>query len=38
VPDAGLGGLRYQLDARNYKYVQHKDKNGKDYNFKGDIY
>ena len=38
VPDAGLGGLKYQLDARNYKYVQHKDKNGKDYNFKGDIY
>lgn len=38
VTDAGAGGLKYQLDARNYKYVQHKDKNGKDYNFKGDIY
>jgi plastocyanin len=38
IPEAGLGSLKYQLDARNYKYVQHKDKNGKDYAFNGDIY
>lgn len=37
VPAAGLGGLRYQLDARGYKYVQHKNKFGKDY-ANGDIY
>jgi plastocyanin len=37
VAAGGLGGLKYQLDARNYKYVQHKNKNGKDY-ANGDIY
>ncbi len=37
VPDAGVGGLKYQLDARRYKFVQHKNKNGKDY-ASGDIY
>ena len=37
VPASGLGALKYQLDARNYKYVQHKNKNGKDY-ANGDIY
>ena len=37
VTPAGLGGLKYQLDARAYKYVQHKNKNGKDY-ANGDIY
>src|ERR1043166_6136098 len=37
VTSAGLGGLRYQLDARGYKYVQHKNKFGKDY-ANGDIY
>ena len=34
----GVGGLKYQLDARNYKYVQHKNKFGKDYALNGDIY
>jgi plastocyanin len=38
VSATGLAGLRYQLDARNYKYAQHKDKFGKDYVFTGDIY
>jgi plastocyanin len=38
VPASGVGGLKYQLDARNYKYVQHKNKNGKDYAANGDIY
>jgi len=37
VGAGGVGGLKYQLDARNYKYVQHKNKNGKDY-ANGDIY
>jgi plastocyanin len=37
VGAAGLGGLKYQLDARAYKYVQHKNKNGKEY-ANGDIY
>ena len=37
VPAAGLGGLKYQLDARSYKFVQHKNKNGKEY-ASGDIY
>lgn len=37
VAAAGLGGLKYQLDARAYKYVQHKNKNGKAY-ANGDIY
>ena len=38
VGNAGVGGLKYQLDARNYKYVQHKNKFGKDYANAGDIY
>jgi plastocyanin len=38
VADGGVGGLKYQLDARNYKYVQHKNKFGKDYVLNGDIY
>ncbi|MEK7400856.1 MAG: plastocyanin/azurin family copper-binding protein [Gemmatimonadota bacterium] len=31
VGAAGLSNLRVQLDARGYKYVQHKNKVGKDY-------
>jgi plastocyanin len=38
VPGTGLAGLKYQLDARGYKYVQHKNKFGKDYQAYGDIY
>jgi plastocyanin len=38
VANGGVGGLKYQLDARNYKYVQHKNKFGKDYTNNGDIY
>jgi plastocyanin len=38
VPATGLAGLKYELDARGYKYVQHKNKFGKDYQFNGDIY
>jgi len=38
VPATGLSGLKYELDARGYKYVQHKNKFGKDYQFNGDIY
>jgi plastocyanin len=38
VPASGLKDLKYQLDARGYKYVQHKNKFGKDYQFNGDIY
>jgi hypothetical protein len=38
VAATGLQGLKYQLDARNYKYAAHKDKNGKDYVYTGDIY
>lgn len=38
VASGGVGGLKYQLDARNYKYVQHKNKFGKDYVLNGDIY
>jgi plastocyanin len=38
VPATGLAGLRYELDARGYKFVQHKNKFGKDYQFNGDIY
>jgi plastocyanin len=38
VGATGLGSLKYQLDARNYKYVQHKNKNGKDYALNGDVY
>lgn len=38
VSSGGVGGLKYQLDARNYKYVQHKNKNGKGYTNLGDVY
>lgn len=38
VPATGLAGLKYDLDARGYKYVQHKNKFGKDYQYNGDIY
>ncbi len=38
VPATGLAGLKYELDARGYKYVQHKNKFGKDYANGGDIY
>lgn len=38
VPATGLAGLTYDLDARGYKYVQHKNKFGKDYAHGGDIY
>lgn len=31
VPATGVSSLRYQLDARAYKYVQHKNKLGKEY-------
>jgi plastocyanin len=31
VPAAGVSGLRVELDGRGYKYVQHKNKFGKDY-------
>lgn len=31
VPPAGVGNLRLVMDARSYKYVQHKNKVGKDY-------
>lgn len=31
VPASGLSNLREELDARGYKYVQHKNKLGKDY-------
>ena len=31
VPATGVSGLRVTLDARAYKYVQHKNKLGKDY-------
>ena len=37
VASAGIGGLKYQLDARGYKYAQHKNKFGKEYT-NGDIY
>jgi plastocyanin len=38
VPASGLDALRYELDTRGYKFVQHKNKFGKDYQFNGDIY
>ena len=39
VPASGLAGQRVELDARGYKYVQHKDKTGKDYKSRtGDRY
>jgi plastocyanin len=31
VPAAGVSSLRIELDGRGYKYVQHKNKFGKDY-------
>jgi plastocyanin len=38
VPATGLAGMKYELDARGYKYVQHKNKFGKDYALNGDVY
>ena len=38
VPSSGLKDLRYELDATGYKYVQHKNKFGRDYALNGDIY
>ncbi|MGH9885636.1 MAG: hypothetical protein ACREBE_08920, partial [bacterium] len=38
VTTTGLAGLKYELDARGYKYVQHKNKFGKDYALNGDVY
>jgi plastocyanin len=38
VPAAGLGGQKLELDARGYKYVQHKNKFGKDYENAGVVY
>jgi plastocyanin len=38
VPARGVRGLRKELDARGYKYVQHKDKFGKVYASGGDRY
>ena len=38
VPATGVSGLKYELDARGYKYVQHKNKFGKDYENAGVVY
>lgn len=38
VPAAGLTNLRTDLDARGYKYVQHKNKFGQTYTSTGDRY
>ena len=38
VPAAGLGAQKFELDARGYKYVQHKNKFGKDYENAGVVY
>jgi len=38
VPARGLQNLRKQLDARGYKYVQHKNKLGQVYTATGDRY
>ena len=38
VPAAGLGNVRAELDARGYKYVQHKNKFGQTYTSTGDRY
>jgi plastocyanin len=38
VPGTGLAGLKFELDGRGFKYVQHKNKFGKDYANAGDIY
>jgi len=31
VAEGGLAGLELELDARNYQYVQHRNKNGQEY-------
>jgi plastocyanin len=38
VPAAGLAALESKLDARGFKEVAHKDKNGKDYATRGVVY
>jgi plastocyanin len=38
VPATGLANLRTDLDARGYKYVQHKNKFGQTYTSTGDRY
>ncbi|MBA3891791.1 MAG: carboxypeptidase regulatory-like domain-containing protein [Gemmatimonadaceae bacterium] len=38
VDAGGAAGLRYQLDARTYHFVQHKNKFGRDYTSGGDVY
>jgi len=38
VPATGVANMRIELDARSYKYVQHKNKLGKDYTSAGDRY
>ena len=38
VPATGLSNLRTDLDARGYKYVQHKNKFGQTYTSTGDRY
>lgn len=38
VPASGVSGLRAELDARGYKYVQHKNKFGQVYTASGDRY
>ena len=38
VPAAGLANIRAELDARGYKYVQHKNKFGQAYTSTGDRY
>jgi plastocyanin len=38
VPATGLASLKYDLDSRGYKYVQHKNKFGKDYANAGNVY
>lgn len=38
VPAAGLTNVRAELDARGYKYVQHKNKFGQAYTSTGDRY
>jgi plastocyanin len=38
VPAAGARGVKVELDARGYKYVQHANKHGKPYASAGDRY
>lgn len=38
VPAAGVSNVRAELDARGYKYVQHKNKFGQTYTSTGDRY